>query len=178
MSTQLSPAALPKSPRLLDLVRQLARSRFGQDGPGERYAHWTLRLVRFHGKRHPRDLSPGEVGRFLEHVAQTEKDALPCLEQAHRALTFLYQDVLGVDVGPLPFPEPPRLLDRLRRACRVRQFSARTENCYATWAERFIRFHGLRHPNTMGAPEIERFLTDLAANVGAPGKVSPKENAT
>lgn len=32
------------------------------------------------------------------------------------------------------------------------------------WAERFIRFHGLRHPATMGAPEIERFLTDLAAN--------------
>jgi integron integrase len=48
--------------------------------------------------------------------------------------------------------------------CRVRQFSPRTEDCYTTWAERFIRFHGLRHPNTMGAPEIEQFLTDLAAN--------------
>src|SRR5262249_44871476 len=32
------------------------------------------------------------------------------------------------------------------------------------WAERFIRFHGLRHPNTMGAPEIELFLTHLAVN--------------
>src|SRR5262249_44859110 len=60
--------------------------------------------------------------------------------------------------------EPPRLPDRLRRACRVRQFSPRTEDCYATWAERFIHFHGLRHPNTMGAPETERFLTDQAAN--------------
>jgi Phage integrase, N-terminal SAM-like domain len=29
---------------------------------------------------------------------------------------------------------------------------------------RFIHFHGLRHPNTMGAPEIERFLTDLASH--------------
>jgi hypothetical protein len=32
-------------------------------------------------------------------------------------------------------PRPPRLLDRLRSACRVRQLSPRTEDCYATWAE-------------------------------------------
>jgi hypothetical protein len=27
-----------------------------------------------------------------------------------------------------------------------------------------VLFHSLRHPNTMGAPEIEQFLTDLAVN--------------
>jgi hypothetical protein len=37
--------APPQPPRLLDLVRQVARTRFGQDGPGERYAHGTRRLV-------------------------------------------------------------------------------------------------------------------------------------
>ena len=67
------PAVPP--PRLLDLVRQIARQRFGQDGPGERYAQWTCQLVLFHDKRHPRDLSPGDVFRFLEHVAQTQPDA-------------------------------------------------------------------------------------------------------
>jgi hypothetical protein len=46
----------------------------------------------------------------------------------------------------------------------VRHYSPRTEACYVEWAERFIRFHGLRHPNTMGGPEIELFLTDLAGN--------------
>jgi hypothetical protein len=145
-------------------VRQVARTRFGQDGPGVRHADWARRFILFHGKRHPRELVLGDIARFLEHVAQTEKDALTSLEEAHTALTFLYHDVLGLDVGELPFPEPPRLFDRLRRACRVRQFSPRTEDCYATWAERFIRFHQFRHPGTMGAPEIERFLTDLAAN--------------
>jgi integron integrase len=163
MSTPAQP------PRLLDLVRQIARDRFGQEEPAERYADWTRRLILFHDKRHPKDLSPGDVGRFLEHVAQSEKDALNSLEQAHTALTFLYQDVLGLTVGELPFPDPPRLLDRLRRACRVRQYSPRTENCYAEWATRFIRFHGLRHPSTLGAVEIEQFLTDLAAN----GHVAP-----
>jgi integron integrase len=161
-----SPLPLPSGqpPRLLDLVRQVALTRFGQPGPADRCADWTRRLILFHHKRHPRDLSPGDVGRFLEHVAQTEKNALPCLEEAHAALSFLYHEVLGLDIGELPFPNPPRLLDRLRRACRVRQFSPRTENCYANWAERFIRFHGLRHPHTMGAAEIEQFLTDLAVH--------------
>jgi hypothetical protein len=155
--------ASPQQPRLLDLVRQVAHTRFGQDGPGDRYAHGTRRLVLFHDKRHPRDLSPGDVGRFLEHVAQTAIDALNGLEEAHTAVTFLSHDVLGLAIGDLPCPEPPRLLDRLRRACRVRPVSPRTEDCYATWAERFLRFHGLRHPNTMGALEIECFLTDRAA---------------
>jgi hypothetical protein len=72
MSTSVSlPVAPPQPPRLLDLVRQVARTRFGQDGPGERCASWTRRLVLFHAKRHPRELSPGDIGRFLEHVAQT-----------------------------------------------------------------------------------------------------------
>jgi integron integrase len=164
MSTPPLPPPPSPAPRLLDLVRQAAWTRFGQDGPGERHAYWTRRLVLFHNKRHPRDLTPGDVLLFLRHVAHTEKDSLHCLEEAHAALTFLYQDVLGLDVGELPFPDPPRLLDRLRRACRVRQFSPRTEKCYAEWAARFIRFHGLRHPNSMGAPEVELFLTDLAAN--------------
>ena len=152
------------SPRLLDLVRQVALTRYGQDGPGECYADWTRRLILFHDKRHPRELELGDVGRFLEHVAHTEKDALNSLEQAHTALTFLYHDVLGLPLGELPFPEPPRLLDRLRHACRLRQYSTRTEKCYADWTTRFIRFHGLRHPNSMGGPEIEQFLTDLAVN--------------
>jgi len=47
-------------------------------------------------------------------------------------------------------------------ALRVRHYSPRTEECYVDWSTRYIRFHGLRHPKDMGAPEIECFLTDLA----------------
>ena len=52
-----------------------------------------------------------------------------------------------------------KLHGRLRRACRAHQFSPGTEKCYAGWAERYIRFHKLRHPNIMGGPEIEQFVT-------------------
>ncbi len=162
----LAPAVVPapQAPRLLDHIRQAALAHFGRTEPGDRYAEWVRRFVLFHGKRHPRDLGNADVGRFLEHVAYAEKNPLRCLEHAHEAITFLYQDVLHLDMGELPFPEPPRLLDRVRRALRVRHYSPRTEGCYVDWAVRFIRFHGLRHPNTMAAPEIEMFLTELAVN--------------
>jgi integron integrase len=63
--------------------------------------------------------------------------------------------------APAP-PQPPKLLDRLRAACRVRHYSLRTEDCYADWVRRFILFHGTRHPQDMGAAEINAFLTHLA----------------
>ncbi len=58
----------------------------------------------------------------------------------------------------------PRLLDRVRQACRVRHYSLRTEDCYADWVKRFILFHGKRHPLEMGAAEINAFLTHLAVD--------------
>jgi hypothetical protein len=83
------PGPAPQPPRLLDQLRQTAFTRFGRPEPGDRYADWAHRYIVFHGKRHPRELGAGEVGRFLEHIAQSEKDPLRCLEQAHEALTFL-----------------------------------------------------------------------------------------
>src|SRR3954454_3309427 len=68
---------------------------------------------------------------------------------------------LGPPVAPA---QPPKLLDRLRHACRVRHYSIRTEDAYHDWAERFIRFHGIRHPQEMAEPEVNAFLTDLAVN--------------
>jgi integron integrase len=61
-----------------------------------------------------------------------------------------------------PVAPKPKLLDRLRAACRVRHYSLRTEDAYAAWVVRFVRFHGLRHPLEMGAAEINAFLTHLA----------------
>lgn len=63
----------------------------------------------------------------------------------------------------------PRLLDQVRQAIRTRHYSPRTEKAYVRWIIRFILFHGKRHPNELGASEIERFLSSLAtrSNVSA-----------
>ncbi|HJZ53679.1 MAG TPA: integron integrase [Gemmataceae bacterium] len=63
-----------------------------------------------------------------------------------------------------PNPPQPKLLDRLRYACRARHHSIRTEDAYHDWAERYIRFHRIRHPQEMAEPEVNAFLTDLAVN--------------
>jgi len=58
--------------------------------------------------------------------------------------------------------QPPRLLEQVRDRIRVRHLSYRTEKTYLYWIRRFIRFHKMRHPREMAAPEIEEFLTSLA----------------
>ena len=55
-----------------------------------------------------------------------------------------------------------RLLDQLRERIRYSHYSRRTEKAYVHWARRYIRFHGLRHPRTLGGPEVGRFLNHLA----------------
>lgn len=59
-------------------------------------------------------------------------------------------------------PNPPRLLDRVRQAIRVRHYSPRTETAYVHWIRRFILFHRKRHPDQLGAEAVGEFLTHLA----------------
>jgi len=59
---------------------------------------------------------------------------------------------------------PPKLLDQLRAVLRRKHYAIRTEQSYVAWVTRFVRFHHLRHPRDMGAPEIAAFLTHLAVD--------------
>ena len=63
----------------------------------------------------------------------------------------------------------PRLREQLHEAIRRRNYSRRTEQSYWFWMRWFIRFHGLRHPEELGAAEVEEFLSWLASerNVAA-----------
>ncbi len=64
---------------------------------------------------------------------------------------------------------PPKLLDQVRDAARLRHLSLRTEEAYRGWIRRFILFHNKRHPGEMGTAEVRAFLTHLAVqrNVAA-----------
>jgi hypothetical protein len=64
----------PPPPRLLDQLRLTARQRGHAEPSVTAFADWCLRFIRFHGKRHPREMGMTEIGQFLESVAQTEKD--------------------------------------------------------------------------------------------------------
>src|SRR6266516_4199093 len=79
MATQLpqtlpGPSPAPALPRLLDLLRLVARQRGHGEPTVSAFADWCRRFILFHGKRHPQELGLPEVGQFLESVAQTDKD--------------------------------------------------------------------------------------------------------
>ena len=57
-----------------------------------------------------------------------------------------------------------RLIEQVRGVLRAKHYAYRTEQCYVQWILRYIRFHGIKHPNTMGTSEIEQFLTHLATH--------------
>ena len=62
----------------------------------------------------------------------------------------------------LPPLQSARLLDQVRERARYLHYSLSTEKAYLYWVRFFIRWHQLKHPRDMGAPEVEAFLTMLA----------------
>ncbi len=157
-------ARAAEPPRLLEQVGAAARRRGESEPNARQIVAWVRAYVVFHGKRHPRELALPAVRQFLQHVVRTNNNPLVALEAARGALELLYEHVLGIDLGELPRPQPPRLLDQMSQVLRVRHYSPRTEDCYLFWVRRFILFHGKRHPREMGAAEVAQFLTHLAVD--------------
>lgn len=81
-------------------------------------------------------------------------------------LTLTRPNATPAPVLPVAAPaQPPKLLDRMRAAIRVRHYSLATERTYIGWIKRFIYFHQKRHPQDMGAAEVEAFLSALATEL-------------
>lgn len=58
--------------------------------------------------------------------------------------------------------QPPRLLDQVRNAIRLRHYSIRTERAYVKWIRTYILFHGKTHPAQLGTRHVGAFLSYLA----------------
>jgi len=55
-----------------------------------------------------------------------------------------------------------KLIDKVRREIRRRNYSYSTEKHYCRWIIRFIRFHNLNHPENLEEKDIVKFLNHLA----------------
>ena len=73
----------------------------------------------------------------------------------------------GLERGPR-LQSNPKLLHSLRHILRVGHYSRRTEEAYAYWIRRFVRFHAFRHPRELHEADVARFLSHLAVE----GRVS------
>jgi integron integrase len=66
-----------------------------------------------------------------------------------------------------------KLLQRAREVARLRHLSRRTERAYRLWIRRFLRFHGLRHPEELEEEAVLQYLGDLVER----GRVSVSTQA-
>ena len=86
------------NPRLLDQVREAIRVRHYSYRTEQQYVAWILQYIRFHDRKHPRDLGGPEVERFLSHLATERRVAAATQAQALAAVLFLYKHVLNVNL--------------------------------------------------------------------------------
>lgn len=97
----------PKSPKLLDQIRQACRLRHFSRRTEETYVNWARRFILHHGKRHPSELGGQDVTAFLADLADHRQVSASTQNQALCALLFLYRAVLR---QPLPdrleLPQP------------------------------------------------------------------------
>ena len=82
-------------PRLLDQVRDRIRFKHYSLRTEQAYVDWIKRFIRFHGNRHPSDLSAPHIAAFLTHRAVELNVAASTQNQAQSALLFLFREVLA-----------------------------------------------------------------------------------
>jgi integron integrase len=62
------------------------------------YEQWLRRFLRFHNRRHPREMGSAEVNAFLTHLAVELQVSPSTQNQALAALLFLYRELLERDL--------------------------------------------------------------------------------
>ena len=77
------------------------------------YKEWIKRFIFFHGKKHPREMGPFEIERFLSDLAVRGRVAASTQNQAFNALLFLYREVLHQDIGRIEGVERAKRPERL-----------------------------------------------------------------
>ncbi len=97
---------------LLGALRDTLRAKHYSPRTQEAYEAWVRRYVRFHGRRHPRELDVLALRDFLTHLARDAKVSASTQNQALAAIRFLYAEVLET---PLPAPTDHLVAKRPRR---------------------------------------------------------------
>jgi integron integrase len=108
----MATAATPSS-TLVDVLRREIRARHMSLRTEDTYVYWARDFIRFHGRRHPRDMGAAEVEAYLSMLANRRRVAPSTHNQALSALLFLYRAVLKVELPWLDNLQRPRRPQRL-----------------------------------------------------------------
>lgn len=83
---------------LLTETRDAIRVRQFSLATEKAYLSWIQRLIRFHDRRHPRELGKKAIEQFLTHLAVERKASPSTQNQALQAILFLYREVLELEL--------------------------------------------------------------------------------
>ena len=91
MVPPLASNASPRTPDLLDQLRDKLRLQHYALRTEKAYLNWIRRYILFHGRRHPREMGVAEVEAFLTDLAVGQNVSASTQNQALAALLFLYK---------------------------------------------------------------------------------------
>jgi integron integrase len=89
---------MPAGRGLFEVAREKIRTRHLALRTEQAYLQWMRRYVKFHGRKHPREMGIAEIEAFLTHLAVVAKVSASTQNQALQALLFLYRQVLDIDL--------------------------------------------------------------------------------
>ncbi len=89
---------MSKGRGLFEVALERMRTRHFAYRTEKAYLHWIRRYVKFHNRRHPREMGAAEVEAFLTHLAVNAHVSASTQNQALQALLFLYRQVLEIDL--------------------------------------------------------------------------------
>ena len=74
--------------RLLKQAREKLRAMHYSYRTEQAYLDWMKRYILFHGKRHPKEMGPGEIEAFVSHLANERGVSASTQTQALSALLY------------------------------------------------------------------------------------------
>ena len=93
---------MTKSP-FIESIRNILRVKRYSLQTEKAYLYWIRKLIFFHNKRHPRDMTESDVELFLTHLAINEKVSPLTQNQALCAVVFMYRHVFGRELNNMKF---------------------------------------------------------------------------
>ena len=91
--------AKPKT--LLGVMQQQIRVRQLSRYTEKQYLGWVRRYLRFHQKKHPREVGIQGIVDYLSHLSTNLNVSPSTQNQALNALVFLYRNVLEISLGEM-----------------------------------------------------------------------------
>jgi integron integrase len=110
-----------KTSPFLNQVHQVLRLKHMSRRTEASYLYYIIDFIRFHDKRHPKEMSAPEIRTYLSHLAIDRNVAASTQNVALSALLFLYRHVLHMDLPDIDN------IERARRRKRVPVVFTRSE---------------------------------------------------